>query len=74
MTSSEWLNMSAPLKENGDFDRCTIFNISFDEANQARPDEGYPTVPCTNWEFSEELFQVKMQKLLCYCNTYFGKC
>ena len=58
MTSHEWLNLSAPLNDNGDFDRCNIFNISFDDAIQVRPGEGYPTIPCTMWEFSEEMFQV----------------
>jgi len=59
VTLATWLNLSAPLDEQGRFDRCRIFNVSYDDL-QERPDENSQTIACNTWEFSHEQFQVLM--------------
>jgi hypothetical protein len=62
MTPSDWLNISAPYNADGEYDRCNIFDVDFDNIQQ-RPNETTPTIPCTNWEFDEGTFQVH------FCST-----
>ena len=62
LTSTEWLNLSAPMLENGEFDRCRIFDINYLDLDTqiVRPDEETPSVACESWQFSEELFKVSL--------------
>jgi hypothetical protein len=57
MSLADWRNISAPLDENGDFDKCRIFDLNFTDTSE-RPDESTPTVACTLFEFAQEPFQV----------------
>lgn len=53
-----WLNISSPILSNGDFDRCNMFDIDYMNIVSERPKENTYTIPCTNWEYNEEIFQV----------------
>ena len=57
MTLTAWQNISAPFDENGDFDKCRIFNLNFTDTTE-RPDESTPTIACSIFEFAQEPFQV----------------
>lgn len=57
MNVSDWLSISAPILDNGDFDRCHVFDVDFELAPE-RPAEDTPTIPCPSFEYDESLFQV----------------
>ena len=62
MSSSDWLNVSAPLDADGNFDRCRIFDVDFSNVDH-RPDESTPTRSCHDWEFADEPFTVRLLEL-----------
>ena len=56
-TTEIWRNLSSPILENGEFDNCHIFNISYNDINE-RPPEDTPTVKCTSWTFDTTYYKV----------------
>ena len=65
MSVENWLNISSPILSNGNFDRCNMFDIDYENFVTERPEENTNTIACTNWEYNEEIFQVlKYLKLL----------
>ena len=53
-----WLNASSPLLEDGSFDRCHMFDISYEQSTIERPPENTTTIACSSWEYDEKTFQV----------------
>ncbi len=58
INSEVWLNVSAPLTESGEFDRCRQFDVDFDPNNLARPAEDSVTKECMHFEYDTSQFQV----------------
>lgn len=58
MSPDAWINMSAPLKADGSFDKCHVFDVDF-SLTHARPDESTPTRACHEWDYDEEYFTVR---------------
>ena len=55
-----WLNLSSPMLENGEFDKCAVFDVDYTNL-KSRPDQkSVPTVPCTSWEYHNDHFQVSI--------------
>ena len=50
--------MSAPLTEDGSFDRCNIYDVDYTQG-MTRPDEETPVRACTAWEYDESRIQVQ---------------
>ena len=57
MAVEQWLNVSAPMLEDGSFDRCNMYDVEYN-LNSVRPDEDTPIIACTSWEYDESVFQV----------------
>ena len=57
LSTAHWLNLSSPLKSDGSFDRCNIFDVDYDVIEE-RPEETTPIRSCQSWEFAKEPFQV----------------
>ena len=53
-----WLNISSPILLDGNFDRCNMFDIDYENSVMERPVENTKTIPCTHWEYAEQTFQV----------------
>ncbi len=53
-----WMNLSSPILESGDFDRCHIFDVDYQTLEQ-RPGEDTPVLKCTSWEYATEPFDVR---------------
>ena len=58
LSLESWLNLSAPILGNGDFDRCHRFDLNYSNPGLSRPDEHSLTVPCSSWEYDMSVFQV----------------
>ena len=60
-----WLNLSAPMLENGEFDRCQRFDLDYSNPSLSRPtDESIAaTIACSSWEYDDSIFQVSCCKL-----------
>ena len=58
LSAEIWKNVSAPLLENGEFDRCNIFDVTFEKSSN-RPEENTKTVPCKSWEYDNQYFSVR---------------
>ena len=58
LTREQWLNLSSPILADGSFDKCHMFDLNYNETFE-RPDEGFPVIPCSNWEYDESIFQVQ---------------
>lgn len=54
----KWLNISSPKLPDGSFDRCNMFDIDYENSVMERPEENINTIPCANWEYDEQTFQV----------------
>ncbi len=63
LSQEEWLNISAPMDSNGDYDRCAIFDVNYDNL-WLRPEDGTGTVKCTSWEYDAHYFDVRFKKNL----------
>ena len=57
LTTSEWLNLSAPLLDNGEFDKCHIFDIDYD-LETSRPDDGTRVKKCISWDYDTTYYEV----------------
>ena len=65
MSTEDWRNLSAPLKANGKFDQCNIFNLNYTNLGENelfRPNEDTSIMPCTEWEFATEPFTVRFEQ------------
>ena len=51
-----WINISAPINDDNEFDKCHIFDIDYFE-NTTRPDEDTPTISCDSWTFDHEYYE-----------------
>ena len=58
MPAEAWINMSAPLKADGSFDKCNVFDVDY-SLTFARPGENTPTRACQAWDYDEEYFTVR---------------
>ena len=58
LSLQEWANISSPILTDGQFDRCNIYDFDYSNSGIQRPDESWPTIPCTRWEYVAEHFQV----------------
>ena len=58
MSAEAWINMSAPLKADGSFDKCNVFDVDY-SLTFARPGENTPTRACQAWDYDEEYFTVR---------------
>ena len=58
MSVENWLNVSSPILSDGNFDRCNMFDIDYENSVIVRPDENTNTIPCISWEYDENFFQV----------------
>ena len=54
----DWLEISSP-KINGEFDRCQVFDIDFDNVFE-RPPEETGTIECKSWEYDAIYFDVSI--------------
>ncbi len=52
-----WVNMSAPLKDNGNYDRCRTFDVDYELDELERPPEDTPTRECTEFEYDTSQFR-----------------
>ena len=60
MSVETWLNVSAPLNSQGDFDKCVIFDLDYAKTFE-RPSEKTATRPCQAWEYKVEYFDVTIK-------------
>ena len=51
-----WINISAPINDDNEFDKCHVFDINYFE-NTTRPDEDTPTISCYSWTFDHEYYE-----------------
>lgn len=69
-----WLNVSAPLLDDGEFDRCNVFDIDYSATEELeRPQEDSLTVPCTSWIFDDSVYKnsaVQRWDLVCQRHLY----
>ena len=56
----EWLNISSPKLESGDFDRCRIFDVDFANNIFDRPSENIGSIECKSWEYDAVYFDVSI--------------
>ena len=55
-SANQWLSLSAPLLPNNDYDRCSIFNITYDQ-DTTRPLENTSRITCQSWTYDTSLFK-----------------
>lgn len=58
MTVEQWWNISRPIQNKGDLEKCYIFDVDYDNV-QGRPSEDTPSIPCNKWEYETFMFQVR---------------
>ena len=62
LTVEQWLNISAPLFKDEDFDRCSIFNISYTDFT-VRPAENTTTIKCNAWNYDSTHYKVNIYSI-----------
>ena len=58
LTADEWRNISAPLLPNGAYDKCNVFDISYDVDTERPQQNATDIVPCFAWEYDHSMFTV----------------
>jgi len=67
LTVIHWLNISAPKLTDGEFDKCSIFNITYNQ-DTTRPPEETPKIKCEAWDYDTSLFKVGLYIPECFYN------
>lgn len=61
LSIDQWLNFSAPLKNEADFDKCMIFDVDYNATKQ-RPEATEKVVECQHWEYKVDNFDETITK------------
>ena len=72
ITVENWLDISAPKLEDKQYDRCSIFNITYNELT-IRPPENTSTLKCQAWDYDTTNFKNTVRERWdIVCDNEFG--